>query len=863
MAASILTTKLYIPPPRPGLVLRPHLVKQLNDNLPRKMTLISAPAGFGKTTLVSEWVADRTAAWLSLHERDNDPTQFLTYFIAALQTIAPTAGQWVLAALQTPQPPPTEIILTTLLNEIAAIPDHFVLVLDDYHVIESETIDQFLDFLLDHLPPSMHLVIVTREDPALPLARLRAAGQLTELRAAHLRFTQAEAAAFLNQVMGLHLAAAEVAALENRTEGWIAGLQLAALALRGEAETSQFIQSFTGSHRFVLDYLVEEVWAQQPANVQTFLLATAILERLCAPLADALVQDSTIDGAEMLAYLERANLFIIPLDNERRWYRYHHLFADLLRQRLQAQAPTAIQSLHQRAAAWYEQEGWEMEAFSHAAAAQDIPAAARLLAGKGMPLLFRGAARPVLAWLASLPASVLDAHPYLWVTYANAILFQSQIVGVEEKLQAAEAAMTGAALDEAARDLIGYIATTRATIAVVQQDVGQLIAQSRRALDYLHPANLPMRTATTWTLAFAYQLRGDRVAAEYAYREALGISEKIGHFIITLMASLGLGHIQEMQLDTEAAAATYQRVLALAGEPPLPVACAAFGGLARLAYERNNLAEAEQYGETAAQLARQIEKTDRLVTFLLFLAQLKLAQGNEVAATAYITQAEQFAQQHQFSQQMPAIAAASIQLLLYQGNVAGAAQRLHRYDLPLSAARVALAQGENAAALTLLQGWQQIVEAKGWRDEQLRGLLLLAVAYQAVEEMETALDQLTTALTLAEPIGYVRPFFDEGPPMSRLLAAAAQRGIRPTFTTRLLTLWTDHPASEQLLVEPLSQRELEILRLIAQGFSNQEIGERLYLALDTVKGHNRRIFAKLQVQRRTEAVARGRALGLI
>ena len=359
MSLPILATKLYIPPPRPKVVLRPRLIERLNEGLTsgRKLTLISAPAGFGKTTLVSEWVAgcERPVAWLSLDEGDNDPARFLTYLVAALQTIAPNIGEGVLAVLQSPQPPPTESILTTLLNEITAIPDHFILVLDDYHVIDSKPVDHALTFLLEHLPPQMHLVITTREDPPLPLARLRARGQLTELRAADLRFTPAEAADFLNQVMGLNLSAEDIAALETRTEGWIAGLQLAALSMQGRSDTASFIQAFTGSHRFVLDYLVEEVLQHQPEHVRSFLLQTAILDRFCAPLCNAVTERE--DGKEMLETLERSNLFVIPLDDQRQWYRYHHLFADVLQAHLMEAQPEQVSSLHQRASAWYEQNG--------------------------------------------------------------------------------------------------------------------------------------------------------------------------------------------------------------------------------------------------------------------------------------------------------------------------------------------------------------------------------------------------------------------------------------------------------------------------------------------------------------------------
>ena len=420
MPTPILATKLYIPPLRPKVVSRPRLLERLNEGLHRNLILIAAPAGFGKTTLVSEWVlgCQRPTAWLSLDEGENDPTRFLTYLVAALQTIAATLGEGVLGVLQSPQPPPTASILMALLNEITTISDHFVLVLDDYHVLDAKPIDHALTFLLEHLPPQMHLVIATREDPQLPLARLRARGQLTELRATDLRFTPSEAAGFLNQVMGLNLSAEDIAALETRTEGWIAGLQLAAISLQGHQDTTSFIKSFTGSHHFVLDYLVEEVLQQQPESLQTFLLRTSILDRLCGSLCDAVLLNPSGSGQETLEYIEHANLFLVPLDNERRWYRYHHLFADLLRQRLQQRSASStgdevgdVTELHSRASVWYEDNGLEIEAVHHAAAAHDVARAERLIEGEGMPLQFRGAGAPVLNWLESLPRTVLDARP--------------------------------------------------------------------------------------------------------------------------------------------------------------------------------------------------------------------------------------------------------------------------------------------------------------------------------------------------------------------------------------------------------------------------------------------------------------------
>lgn len=895
MPTPILATKLYIPPPQLKAIPRPRLIKRLHAGLSHKLLLISASAGFGKTTLVSEWVNDlrmdvgddpirnpqsaigNRVAWLSLDEDDSDPIRFLVYLVAALQTIEPTLGKGVAAALQSPQPPPTEAILTALLNEIAAastgsIQTPFLLILDDYHRVDATAVDQALTFLLDHMPPQMHLVITTREDPSLPLARYRVRGQLTELRATDLRFTRDEAAAFLNQAMGLNLSAADIAALETRTEGWIAGLQLAALSLQGQENSSAFIHSFSGSHRFVLDYLVEEVLHQQSEPVQTFLLHTVILDRLCGPLCAAVLQDSTGSGQETLAYLERANLFLVPLDNERRWYRYHHLFADLLRQRLQQEGEVAISELHGRASIWFEENGLEIEAFQHAAAANDVARAERLLEGKGMPLLFRGAVAPVMNWLASLETAVLDARPSLWVTYASAFLFVSQITGIEEKLQAAETALAGATLDEKTRDLIGRIASMRATVAVAQNRVDTILTQSRRALAYLHPDNLPVRTSIIWNIGYAHELQGDRNAAKQAYLEAKQMSEAIGHFIINIMSTLGLGGMQEAENDLHQAAKTYRDALKLAGEPPMGVACAAELGLARIYYEWNDLDSAQQHGEQSLLLAQQFHNSvDRAVASEVFLARLKLAQGDVAEAEVLLQKASQAADQYNFVYRLPEITAVRILILLQQGKLAEAEQVAQAHDLRLSQARVHLAQGNPAAALALLAVYRQQMEAKGWADELLKVLVLQAVAYAENGDGETAVYTLHDALTLAKPHGFVRIFSDEGQPMAALLLRMQARpephqrdegGRQKEYAQKLLTAIAA-PKNNHSAIDSLSERELEVLQLVAQGLSNREISEQLFLAVDTVKGHNRRIFSKLQVQNRTEAARRARELGLI
>ncbi len=875
----LLTTKLYIPPPRPNTVPRPRLLAQLTANLPHKLTLISAAAGFGKTTLLSSWLAaiknpqakiQNKVAWLSLDEGDNDPARFLTYLVSALQTISPTTGQSVLSLLQSPQPPAPETILTALLNEIAAVPHDFILVLDDYHLIESPPIDQALSFLLQHQPPQMHLVIATREDPQLPLARLRGRGQLTELRAQALRFTPDEAADFLNQSMGLSLTAVEITALEARTEGWIAGLQLAALSLQGHKESASFIQSFTGSHHFVLDYLVEEVLHQQPAPIQTFLRHTALLNRLCAPLCDAVLGEGTADSQATLAYLERANLFIIPLDNERHWYRYHHLFGDLLRQRLgQSMDEEEIAALHGRASLWYEANGDDLEAFHHATAAHDLDRAQYLIEGQGrMPLQFRGGAMPILTWLQTLSTAVLDARPALWVAHASTLLALGRVVGVEEKVQAAEDALRRKGAREEERkgesDLIGRIASIRATVAVTQHDAEGIIAQGERALAYLHPQNVPVRASITWALGYAYHLQGQRTLAHRAYSDALATCEAIGHKVIAMMSAIGLGQVQEMDNQLHLAAETYRRAMHIAGESPTPPICDAYLGLARLHYQWNELETAAQYGEQSLPLAQQIENTDRFVSCQLFLAQLKLSQGELAQGRTLLAKASQAVQQHNFVQQVEPLAAVQIQFLLYEGQLTAAAKLAEAHDLPLSRARVLLAQGEAHSALAVLEPWRAQMAAKGWGDEVLKATVLQAAAQSALGEVDTAVFHLREALTTAVEGGFIRLFVDEGRPMAELLARLQEQGgSLSAYVQQLLAAMTDPAPASPTLVEPLSERELEILQLIANGLSNREIGARLFIALDTVKGHNRRLYGKLEVQRRTEAVARGRELGLL
>ena len=920
MATPILATKLYVPRPRPKVVLRPRLIERLNEGLSAgcKLTLISAAAGFGKTTLVSEWLAGRggatpplPAAWLSLDAGDSDPTRFLAYLVAALQTIFAGIGAGVSAALESPQPPPTEALLTVLLNEIAAMRQEFILVLDDYHLVDARPVDQALAFLLEHQPPQMHLVIATREDPPLPLARWRARGQMTELRAADLRFTPAEAAEFLNRVMGFNLSAEDVAAVETRTEGWIAGLQLAALSMQGHQDAADFIKSFTGSHHFVLDYLVEEVLGQQSASVQTFLLRTSILDRLCGPLCDAVTGISESANQRInesanqritnspfahspfahshaiLEYLDRANLFVVPLDNERRWHRYHHLFAELLRQRLgQSLAPEGIAELHIHASEWYEANDLMLEAFHHAAAANDIDRAARLMESKKMPIHRRSAATAVLDWLETLPDTVRNARPALLWRQAALMLAIGQTTGVEAILQAAEAALGAAAVPgvpshDATRDLIGRIAIARATLALSQFQVETILVQARRALEHLAPENLSHRSTAMLMLGLAYYLQRDWDAAGRAYAEALSLAQAGGDVTNTILASLRLGQIQAHNNQLYQAAETYQQVLKLIGEYSPSDAAAAYISLASIYYEWNDLDATERCLEQSSQLAQQYgHVVDRMILSDLYLARLKLAQGDVIGAASIVAQAERTAHQRNIRIRLQDLAYSQAWVDLRQGDFDAVVQMARQNDLPLMQARALMAQGSPSAALEVIEPLRQEAEAKGWADRLLEVMAVQSIALDASGEKGKAIAQLGEALALAEPGGFIRTFVDEGEAMRLLILDfrfSIEKQLRGQdyellgYVDKLLAAFGQPAAMPQSkiknlkskILEPLSQRELEILKLITQGLSNREIGERLFLALDTVKGHNRRIFDKLQVQSRTEAIACAHELGLL
>lgn len=657
--SSLLATKLYIPPLRTSVVLRPQLTERLHAGLHRKLTLIAAPAGFGKTTLVSTWLAAcaRPVAWLSLDEDESDLTRFLTYLVAALQTIAPTIGVGVLGILQSAQPPPSEAILTALLNDIAATPDAFVLVLDDYHLIDAQSVDHALAFLLEHLPPQMHLVITSREDPQLPLARLRARDQITELRAADLRFTPAEAAVFLTEVMALDLSAADIAALEARTEGWIAGLQLAAHSMRGRADVSQFVREFAGDNRYIVDYLVEEVLQRQPERVRSFLLQTSILDRLNGPLCDA-VSGQTQSTAQLEA-LERGNFFVVPLDEQRHWYRYHQLFADVLAAYLRAEQPDQVATLHRRASAWYAQHGAAADAIRHALAAEDFARAADLVELAAAAMSRSRQEATLLGWLRALPNEVVRARPVLSVTYAHLLLDSGELDGVEARLRDAEwwldtpadrRAQPGAPAaamvvmdDVTFRRLPGAIALARVGQDLARGDISQAMTNARKALDLLPEDDHLNRGGVAAFLGLTLWAEGDLEAAHRAFAAGMANLHKAGNIADTINGAITLADIRIAQGRLHEAMGTYEQALQLAlaqGEPVVRGTADIYIGMSELQRERHDLPAAKQHLLHSEALGEHTGFSQHRYRWCVAMARIREAQGDLDGALDLLQEAE-------------------------------------------------------------------------------------------------------------------------------------------------------------------------------------------------------------------------------
>ena len=951
-SAPILATKLYIPPPPPKVIVRSHLIERLDEGLSagQKLILLSAPAGFGKTTLVSEWVhqkdesgrkkdepsekalhAKRSSsilqpakvAWLSLDEGDGNPIRFLTYLLAAVRMVAPGLGKGVWDSLHAAQSqtPPAESILTALLNEISAVSNNFVLVLDDYHVIESSAVDEALTFMVEHLPPQMHLVITTREDPALPIPRLRARRQLIELRAEDLRFTPSEAAEFLNQVMGLKLSTEEVAALEARTEGWIAGLQLAALSMQGHQDVAGFIQAFAGDNRYIVDYLIEEVLQSQPESVRNFLLYTSILDRLSGPLCDAVIGNhpegtGRLEGKAQLESLERANFFLIPLDDRRQWYRYHHLFADVLRMHLMAEQPELVPALHRRASAWYEQNDSPAEAIHHALAAKDFERAASLIELATPAMNRKREEATVLGWMRALPDEVFPARPVLSILYVGALMANGRIEGVEFRLQDAERWLEvisdgherpkdtrpeqGRRMivvnEEEFRRLPGAIAMYRAGLALARGDVPETVRYARRVLDLAPEQDHLGRGAAAALMGLAFWLDGDLEAGYRSFADGRAQLQLAGNISDAVGGVLALADIRITQGRLHDAMRIYEGALQLArqhGTPALRGTADMYVGMSELEREHNDLQSATQLLLRSQEQGEHTGFPQHPYRWRVAMARIREAQGDLDSALELLDEAEPLYVSDFFPSVRP-IAALKARLWLAQGRLSEALDWVHERGLSaeddlsylrefehITLARILLVQHKSDhsetpldEAIGLLARLLKVAEEGGRTGSVIEILVLQALAYRARDDLSAVLPLLERALKLAEPQGYVRLFLDEGADMSQLLREATTHGIMPDYTAKLLAAFEAEgqrqsvespgltPAS-QPLIEPLTERELEILRLFRTELSGPEIARELVIGLSTVRTHTKSIYSKLNVNSRRAAVKRAIELGLI
>ena len=910
MPIALLETKLYVPRPRSGLVLRPRLSERLHRGTASKLVLVSAPAGFGKTTLLTEWLAarpgaladERLAAGLSLDRGDNDPAAFWTYLIAALRTVASGVGESALALLGEPQPPPIETVLTTLLNDLGAVAGEIVLVLDDYHVIDARDVQDGMAFLLDHLPPQLHLVIASRADPPLPLTRMRARGELSEIRAAELRFTADEAAAYLNGMMGLQLTAQDVAALERRTEGWIAALQLAALSMQGRDDVAGFIAGFAGDDRYVVDYLAEEVLARQPDRVQTFLLQTSILARLNGPLCDALTgQDG---GKAMLKELDRKNLFLVSLDDRRRWYRYHHLFADVLQARLADEEPGHVPVLHRRASEWYEQNGERPAAIGHALAAGDFDRAAGLVE-LAIPAMRRTRQEAKLrGWLEKLPGDVVRARPVLSVYYAGTLLISGELEGVEDRLRDAErwlAPATGhreepqdlsaemvVADEEEFRRLPATIELYRAGQALARGDAPGTVRHAQRTIELALDDDHLCRASAAGLLGLVYWGSGDLDAAYGAWSACVEGLRRAGFVADILGCSIALADIRSTQGRLGEALRAFEHALQLAGGqggPALRGTADMYVGMSEIARERDDLRAATQLLQRSQELGEHTGLPQNRYRWRVAMARVREAEGDLCGALDLLNDAERLYVSDFFPnvRPVPAVRARVWIALGRLGEALGWAREqgpsvdddlsyLREFE-HITLARLLLAryQGERAEsflheAARLLERLLPAAEDGGRTGRVIEILVLRALAHQALGDIPAAQASLDRAVTLAAPEGYVRVFTDEGPLMTSLLKAAAKQGPRQDYVRRLLAAATGAEytgPTEQALIEPLSERELDVLRLLGTDLDGPAIARELMVSLNTMRTHTKNIYTKLAVTNRRAAVRRAAELNLL
>ncbi|MGD2078385.1 MAG: LuxR C-terminal-related transcriptional regulator [Chloroflexota bacterium] len=895
---NLIQTKLYIPRPRANLVPRPRLVGLLEEDERGKLTLVSAPPGFGKTTLLSNWARQgkRPVAWLTLDERDNDLARFLTYLIAAVETVYTGLGQMAWDMLRSQGRPAYEEILTALLNEIASVATDggqvLVLILDDYQLITARQIHEVVSFLLDFMPPQMRLVIASRTDPELSLGRLRVSGQLTELRAADLRFNEAEITTFFQEVLGLDLPPGDITALQMRTEGWVAGLQVAALSMRGRDDVSSFIQAFSGSNRYILDYLVEEVLARQPENIQWFLTRTAILDRLSGPLCDAVLASGASGRSQaVLEQLEAANLFIIPLDDERRWYRYHPLFAEFLRDYLATTQPEVAPSLHRRAAAWLEENGQPSEAVGHALAAGEGRDAARLVEVATREMVTQGEWQTLQDWLEALPEEQVQDRPRLALAQAWAHLFTSPPTVTESWLRLAEKRLSrgtdhleGDIGEQQSLALHGEIMAIRATMASAAGDTERAIQLGQLALAQLPEDDRFLRANVIMAMGYGYRYSGEVTAAKAHFEQVVVLGQESGNRYQILDGLCNLANQQLIQGHRREGIETARKALHMIestrGRPQaMAVEVYLINGV--LLYEQNDLETAGHFIDRSLRLSKQTGMRELQYAAHFWFSQVARGQGDHAGAAQHMESAGRVAEKMGNQRAIRHVAAGKARLFLHLGDFGPvkhwvSATEASRQERPpslapvneyedLTLAQTYLVLGRVGDAQALLNALQPFVEAAGRFDHVYRIVALRALALAAQAELARSLDLLAQLLPQTGAEGYVRLYVDLGRPMAALLQRAAAASVEPVEVRKLLEAFPigSIPAPSAVAPDPrpLTKREQEVMGLIVAGHSNQQIADELVISLGTVKRHISNIYRKLGVRRRTQAVAKARELG--
>ena len=914
MAGPLVETKLFLPQPRGDGVARPRLTELLDRGRGARLTLVSAPAGFGKTTLLARWLTAsggqrRSVAWLSLEESDRQPARFWTYLVTAVQRAVPQVGDTALALLQTRQPS-LDSVLATLVNELNAAPTELTLVLDDYHLIDNQDLQPSMAYLVEHLPPQVHLVISTRVDPALPLPRLRARGDLVEIRAADLRFTLTEVAAYLNDVAALELTPADIATLETRTEGWIAALQLAALSLRGRADAAAFIAAFAGDDRYIVDYLAEEVLSRQPAHVRDFLLQTSILDRMCGPLCQAVTGNA--DSQAMLEHLDRANLFLVPLDGTRRWYRYHHLFAEVLGAHLLDGRAENVADLHRRASRWYDEAGDPIPAVRHAVAAGDIDRAADL-AELAVPAMQRDRQEATIAaWLAVIPDEVVQRRPVLALGFIGALMSSGRFAGVEERVADLEQLLQATRPEDGPsgpppgtvvvdRDgwdrLPAALELYRSALSLIHGDPVAAIAHADVAASIAADDDHLTRAGAAATAGLARWAGGDLEEAHRSYATCVEGLRRDGHISDVLGCSITLADIRITQGRLTDALRTYQDALRLAEHDPLPVTRGTADmhvGISGVACERNDLVTAAHHLQLSRELGDAAGLPQNPYRSRAAEARLLAAQGDLPRAIEVLDEAEQV-YFGDFAPNVRPIAARRTRLHLARGDLASATSWATTHDLAaddevsylhefdhLTLAMVLLAQhraGRSPAAAhvarRLLERLLAAAEAGGRLGSVIEILVQLALASQAEGDRSRATDLLGRALALGEPEGHIRVFLDAGPALDAVLHSVEPDSPGGHHGRAVLAAGQEEPprpdqpasgapaASPPPLVDALSERELDVLRLLDSDLGGPDIARELSVSVNTVRTHTRHIYAKLGVTNRREAVREAARLGLL